>query len=67
MRIDHEQLEPGTLARVVEEFVTRDGTDLADAPAKVEQVLRQLRAGKVVLTYDEEQETCNIIAAEESE
>ncbi len=65
MRIDPELLDPATLARVIEEFVTRDGTDLTDVAHKTEQVLRQLRSGTVVLTYDEELETCNIVAADE--
>lgn len=57
-----DSLSADTLRAVVEEYVTRDGTDLADAGAKVDQVLRQLRAGRAELHYDDESETTTIVA-----
>lgn len=62
MLIPIDQLDAETLRRVVEEFVTRDGTETADAAPMVEQVLRQLTTGKAELHYDEEEETTTIIA-----
>lgn len=66
MQIPIDSLSPETLRRVVEEFVTREGTDYgvsaADLSSKVEQVLRQLKKGEAKLMFDSESETCHIIA-----
>jgi len=64
MRIPIESLNPETLKRVVEEFVTREGTDYGLSTSdldKVEQVLRQLKKGEALLFFDEESETCQIM------
>ncbi len=65
MRIPIESLTPDTLRRVVEEFVTREGTDYGmntmEFDTKVEQVLRQLRKGEAKLMFDAESESCHII------
>jgi uncharacterized protein YheU (UPF0270 family) len=64
MEIPHKALEPDTLRNLVEEFVTREGTDyghytgsLAD---KVSQVLRQLESGRAVILYDAHSASCHI-------
>lgn len=56
---------PPALRGVVEEFVTRDGTDHSPAEQRIETVLRQLAAGRVELDYDDETETCNILPMED--
>ena len=65
--IPAEQVAPDTLAALIEEFVTRDGTDYGDVEcstaSKVEQVLGQLRRGEVCLCFDEVRESCNILPA----
>ena len=65
MQIPLESLSPETLRRVVEEFVTREGTDYgvstADLTSKVDQVLRQLQRGQAILVFDSESETCHIV------
>ena len=61
MRIPYTKLAPSTLRAVVEEFVTRDGTDHSSVERRVESVLRQLRLGCVELHFDDQTETCNII------
>ena len=61
MRIPYTELAPATLRAVVEEFVTRDGTDHSSVERRVEYVLRQLRLGCVELHFDDQTETCNII------
>lgn len=63
MVIPYEKLSPEALHGVIEEFVTRDGTDLDDADAKIAQVTDQLRRGLVVITFDERSGTCNIVPA----
>ena len=64
MRIPYTELVPATLRAVVQEFVTRDGTDHSSVERRVESVLRQLNAGRVELHFDEQTETCNIVTVE---
>lgn len=64
MLVPHEMLSQEALRGLIEEFVTRDGTELSDAEKKVAQVLRLLEAGKVAVSYDEDSETCSIMVVE---
>jgi uncharacterized protein YheU (UPF0270 family) len=64
MRIPPTKLSPATLRLVVQEFVTRDGTDHSSVERRVENVLRQLEAGRLELHFDEQTETCNIVTSE---
>ena len=63
--IPHEKLKPGVLHSLIEEFVTRDGTDTGYAKKSlqndVEAVKRQLRQGKAFIVYDERTRTCNVV------
>ena len=61
MRIPHTQLSPAALRAIVEEFVTRDGTDHSSVERRIEAVLRHLDAGRVELYFDDETESCNIL------
>jgi uncharacterized protein YheU (UPF0270 family) len=61
MRIPHLQLSPATLRAVVEEFVTRDGTDHSSVEKRIDRVLRQLEVGSLELHFEQETETCNIL------
>jgi uncharacterized protein YheU (UPF0270 family) len=56
-----DRLSDDVLDALIEEFVSRDGTDLADAQSKIAQVRTQLRRGLIVIVYDEESETTNIV------
>ena len=67
MRIPHTRLAPTTLRAVVQEFVTRDGTDHSYVKRRVESVLRQLEAGRVELHFDDRTETCNIVSVDADE
>lgn len=54
MLIPHTLLEPETLARLLEDFVTRDGTDNgyeASLEQRTERLLRQLDKGEVLIVY----------------
>jgi len=64
MEIPAEALSADALAGLIEEFVTRDGTDLDSADAKVRQVREQLRRGELVIVFDEVSESCNIMSAD---
>ena len=66
MRIPHTLLSPVTLRAVVEEFVTRDGTDHSSVEQRIEKVMRQLDAGRVELHFDGKTETCNILPVDEN-
>ncbi len=63
--IPHKQLSPEALHGLVEEFVTRHGTDggytRKTLQQNVEMVLRQLDRGEAVVVYDEITQTANIV------
>ena len=65
LEIPLERIEPDTLRKMVEEFVTREWSDPADSgftlENKVEQVLRQLRGGTARVMYDISSESWNIV------
>lgn len=64
-KIQYDQLSPEALQGVIEEFVTRDGTDYGEVEVpletKIAQVLSQLKSGKAVIVFDQESETCTIL------
>jgi uncharacterized protein YheU (UPF0270 family) len=68
MQIPVDRLDPETLTRVIEEFVSREGTDYGqfnpDILVKVEGIRRKLKSGEAVLCYDEVSETCHILSRE---
>ena len=61
--VDHINHE--TLRKMVEEFVTREWSDLSDADCtfenKIEQVIQQLNENKIHVVFDLTSETCNIV------
>ena len=65
MRIPHLQLSPAALRAVIEEFVTRDGTDNSFVEQRIKLVLRQLDVRTVELHFEQETETCNILPMNE--
>jgi len=64
MIMPYHLLSPEALHRVIEAFVTREGTDYGehDLPLaiKVLQVRQQLDAGTAVIVYDQETERCTL-------
>jgi len=62
IQIPLDQVAEDTLRGVIEEFVTRDGTELSDSDTKVAQVRELLRRGQAELWYDSKTRTCNIVA-----
>lgn len=61
IRIPPDHLAPETLSAVIEEFVTRDGTDLVEGKAKIRQVEALLKRGEVEIWFDEATRSCNIL------
>jgi uncharacterized protein YheU (UPF0270 family) len=66
VRIPHTKLSLATLRAVVLEFVTRDGTDYSSVERRVENVLRQLEAGRIELHFDDLTQTSNIVPVEDN-
>ena len=60
-----ERINPDTLRKMAEEFVTREWSDLADADytfeEKIEQVIQQLKDHRIKVVFDLTSETCNIV------
>lgn len=63
MKIPHRHVSAIALHQMVEEFVTRDGTDHSQIEQRVIDVLKQLDAGVVELHFDSEAGSCNVIVA----
>lgn len=70
MIIPHAQLSADALNGLIEEFVSRDGTDYGideiSLAEKTRQVLRQLDQGKIVIVFDAATESCNIVRKEDA-
>ncbi len=64
MEIPYTALPDETLTAVIEDFITREGTDYGDADftlqEKVAQVRQQLERGEIRITFDPESETCTL-------
>ena len=67
IEVEADELSPETLRALVEEFVTRDGTDYGaverELDAKVAAVMRQLARGEVRIVFDPESETTTLVPA----
>jgi len=63
------KLSPEALQGVIEEFISRDGTDYGEIEASREtnygQVKYKLENGLAVLIFDDENETTNIFLADD--
>jgi uncharacterized protein YheU (UPF0270 family) len=64
VRIPLEQLSDAALHAIVEEFVTRDGTEHTEGDRKVAQVMALLERGDAEVWFNERTRTCNILRVE---
>ncbi len=66
LEIPYQQLSDEALQGLVEEFITREGTDYGERElslaAKVALVMSQLQSGKAVVVFDEVLQSCTIAA-----
>lgn len=66
MLIDHTQLEPLTLHNLLEEIVTRDGTDYGQAEISLAEKIRELQLmldrGECHISYDETTQSVGIVS-----
>ena len=64
-----ENLSESALSGLIEEFVTRDGTDYGrdelSLQHKVERVRQQLATGEVVIVFDEDSESVSLMTQEQ--
>ena len=69
VKIPYDQLSPEALQGVIEEFVTRDGTDYGEVEVplgtKIAQVLAQLKSGNAVIVFDQETESCTVLRSDD--
>lgn len=67
IQIPWRSLSEDALNGVIEEFVSREGTEYGaediSLEAKCRQVIRQLEKGDVVITYNDEDLSCSIVPA----
>ncbi|WP_044871775.1 YheU family protein [Pseudomonas sp. LFM046] len=64
MLIPFDLLEADTLTRLIEDFVTREGTDNGDETpleTRVERVRAALRKGEAVIVYDPDSQLCQLM------
>jgi len=66
--IPYDRLSQEALQGLIEEFVTREGTDTGYTDGSLEEnieiVILQLKRGDVFIVYDEATETANIVPKE---
>jgi uncharacterized protein YheU (UPF0270 family) len=64
MNIPFEELAVETLTAIIEEFISREGTDYGvheiSLEKKVQQVMNQLQRGEIVVTFDPESLSCDL-------
>jgi uncharacterized protein YheU (UPF0270 family) len=69
MIVPANMLSDDALLGMIEEFVTRDGTDYGDVEVSLEervaQVREQILTGKVLIVFDSATESTSIIPAED--
>ena len=65
MEIPYQKIPHDLLINMIREFVMREGTDYTHRDIlieeKIEQVLKQIKQGRVVITFDAETETFTIL------
>lgn len=69
MKIPWQSLSQAALTGLIQEFVSREGTEYGDQEfkldIKVTQVLSQLQKGKAEILYDDETHTTSIVVIED--
>ncbi|MEZ4484150.1 MAG: YheU family protein [Syntrophotaleaceae bacterium] len=65
IEVPYKEIAPETLRRMIQEFVTRDGSDWAELGCslddKVAQVLEQLKTKQVKVVFDLKSQTANLV------
>ncbi len=70
MIIPYQKIPAETLRALIEDFITREGTDYGaiemDLSKKVLQVQQSIERAQVVVVFDEASETTNLLSAEDA-
>lgn len=65
IEVPYDRINPDTLRKIIQEFVTRDGADWGETGCtledKVEKVLQQLKSKKVKVVFDLASQTAKIV------
>ncbi|GAB3394035.1 YheU family protein [Azotobacter armeniacus] len=65
MLIPHHLLETDTLTRLIEDFVTREGTDNGDETplaTRVQRVRQALESGEALIVFEPDSQQCQLMA-----
>lgn len=69
MIIPYSELSDEALSALIEDFVTRDGTDYGETEMttreKAEHLLALLRSGDVLINYNFDTKSCGLVTREE--
>jgi len=69
VEIPFSEIPPETVRAIAESFILREGTNYGREEVamntKVDQVIRQIESGKVLVIFESETETCTLLTAEE--
>lgn len=70
MIIPYHELSEQTLQALIEDFVTRDGTDYGwdelSMQEKARKLLALLETGELLISYNEASQTCGLVSREQS-
>jgi len=70
IQVPHDALSPQALRAVIEEYVTRAGTDYGTRERTIEEkiadVQRQVERGEAIILFDVDAATTNIVPAREA-
>lgn len=64
MLIPHHLLEADTLTRLIEDFVTREGTDNGDETplaTRVQRVRQALESGEALIVFEPDSQQCQLM------
>jgi uncharacterized protein YheU (UPF0270 family) len=68
MLIPYNELPAATLQALIEDFVTRDGTDYGQdemsMSEKAGHLMALLKTGELLITYNEDTESCGLVTRE---
>jgi len=68
MLIPYEQLQSDTLTRLLEDFVTREGTDNGDETpleTRIERARKALEKGRAGIVFEPESQQCQLLLKEQ--
>ncbi|MEZ5492149.1 MAG: YheU family protein [Gammaproteobacteria bacterium] len=70
MKIPHASLSADALHGIIEEYVSREGTEYGvrdfSLEEKVQQVLGQLQRGEIYVNFDPDTSTCNLLVCDQA-